>query len=182
MRKTTAGLVRRYPVIDICCGTGVQLKRIADSGGEAVCGLDFDRRVLFYAGHKYDFPLVQGDAGRLPFSSGVFGTAVISFALHDKKPAFREKMLREARRVLHRGGDLLLVDFERPWDRKSRWGAAFSHLIELTAGREHYRNGREFLRSGGLSGFTGRYRLRVVTHHRIAGGGLGIVLCRFPEA
>ena len=181
MRHTTSDYVKKYPVVDICCGTGVQLNHIAARREGEVYGLDLDSRVLEYAQKKYDFPLVLGDAVRLPFSSAVFGTAVISFALHDKPPVFRRSILKEVHRVLQPGGYLVIVDFEKPWDRRSWWGAVVTHMIERMAGREHYRNGRQFLRAGGLREFIKKNGLAEIERSLIAGGSFGIVRCRFSD-
>ena len=181
MRRTASGFIKKYPVVDICCGTGVQLNHIAARGEGEVYGLDLDRRVLEYAQKKYNFSLILGDAAQLPFTSAFFGTAVISFALHDKTPVVRSSILAEVCRVLQPGGYLVLVDFVKPWDRKSWWGAAVTHMIERMAGREHYRNGRQFLQAGGLLEFIKQNGLTEIERHQVAGGSFGIIRCRFSD-
>ena len=180
LRHTVGGFIQDFPVLDICCGTGVQLNLIKERAGNRVFGLDLDERVLRYAQKKYgDIVFIRGDAGFLPFRSKTFGSVVISFALHDKPSVFRKNMIREAHRVLKSGGYLVLVDFEKPWNRRSRLGGWFTHLIEMMAGGEHYRNGRQFLEAGGLKHFMKKNDLIEIKSHRIAGGSLGIYIGRF---
>ena len=181
VRRSAGSMAKPSPVLDICCGTGVQTRHIVDRGGE-VAGLDLDDRVLRYARLKYrSLPFVQGDAGLLPFRSGIFGAAVISFALHDKPPDFRSTMIAEVKRVLKPAGNVVLVDFENAWDRKSRWGGRLTHLIERMAGGEHYRNGRQFLLEGGLQAFIPKNGLVEMERRWVAAGCLAVVSCRFAR-
>jgi hypothetical protein len=76
------------------------------------------------------------------------------------------------------GGRLIAVDFERPWDIKSRIGALFVRGIERLARGEHYRNGREFLRRGGLRGFLRESGFVEVSRRDVAAGSLGLVVAR----
>lgn len=180
LRHTIGGFIKDFPVLDICCGTGGQLNYIRERAGERVVGLDLDERVLRYAQKKYnDIVFIRGDAGSLPFRTNTFGSVVISFALHDKPPVFRHNMIEEAHRVLKSGGHLVLVDFEKPWNCRSRLGGWFTHLIEMMAGGEHYRNGRQFLKAGGLKHFIKENNLKDIKSHRSAGGSLGIYIGRF---
>lgn len=123
-------------------------------------------------------PFVCGDAVQLPFKNGSVQAASISFGLHDKNPETRKAVMKEARRVLGPGGKLIAVDFEKPWNAKSRVGALFVWAIERLAPREHYRNGREFLKSGGLRAFLRANGLVEVERRDIEAGALAIVVAR----
>jgi ubiquinone/menaquinone biosynthesis C-methylase UbiE len=185
-----------YPWLDVCCGTGDQLRgyvpsvRVPDPGsqggskiegrsGRTVCGLDMSLGFVRYAAARAPgVPFVCGDAGRLPFKDGSLRGISLSFGLHDKSPDLRALMMAEARRTLAPDGRLIAVDFETPWNAQSRAGALFAHAVERMAGGEHYRNGREFLKRGGLRAFLRESRFVEVSRRDIATGSLGVVVAR----
>lgn len=141
-----------YPWLDVCCGTGSQLRGHAPD--LVVCGLDKNLGMVRYAAARAPgLPFVCGDAGWLPFKDGSFRAVSVSFGLHDKSPDLRRAMMAEARRVLAPSGRLVAVDFENPWSFKSKVGALAVRAVERLAGGEHYRNGRDFLSRGGLRAF-----------------------------
>jgi len=77
-----------------------------------------------------------------------FDCASISFALHEKERAARDKIISEMKRVVRKGGALILLDFQVPVPN-----TMFSRLvkvIEFFAGREHHRCFRDYLAQGGL--------------------------------
>jgi ubiquinone/menaquinone biosynthesis C-methylase UbiE len=154
--KEVAEYISRYnlsPVLDICCGTGKQCYLIGKTKQQVV-GLDLDLKMMSYAAFKYpDISFICADASHLPIKESCFKGIIISFALHDKKPELRTKILGQSTRLLAPGGKIILVDFERPWNRRSKIGAFFTLLIEKMAGNEHFRNGRQFLLLGGLKEF-----------------------------
>ena len=96
-------------VLDIGCGTGQLTTRISTELRKPfVVGCDFSGGMLGHAAaRRADVCWVQGDACRLPFSSGSFDVIVSTEAFHwfpDQNAA-----LREFRRVLVPGGLLMLA-------------------------------------------------------------------------
>jgi ubiquinone/menaquinone biosynthesis C-methylase UbiE len=199
LRRRVVRTVERdglYPWLDLCSGTGDQLRakiptsgpvteRRSEHGRQRVqecglaIGLDMHFGFVRYAAVRApDVPFVCGDAARLPFKDGSARAVSISFGLHDKNPEQREAIIQEARRALAPAGRLIAVDFENPWDAKSRIGALFVWAIERLAPREHYRNGREFLRSGGLRAFLGANGFIEVDRRNVEAGSLAIVVAR----
>ena len=190
LRRRVATTVEQgglYPWFDICCGTGTQLRehvpgaRVPDlpAPGPAVCGLDLSYGFVRYAAARAPgVPFVRGDAARLPFRDRSARAVSISFALHDKSPELRRAIMAEARRVLAPDGCLIAVDFEQPWDRKSRWGMRFSAAVERFARGDHYRNGRDFVRGGGLRAFLSENGFLEVSRTDISTGSLSIVVAR----
>ena len=203
LRKRVARAVEKeelYPWLDLCCGTGDQFRRIAgrsgkygrrsgergereqeantESGG-AVYGLDMSFGFVRYAAARAPkVPFVCGDAARLPFKDGSVRAVTVSFGLHDKSPELRRGMLEEARRVLGPGGKLIAVDFENPWNAKSRMGMLFVRAVEHLAGGEHYRNGRDFLKRGGLRAFLRESGFVEASRCDVATGSLSVVVAR----
>jgi ubiquinone/menaquinone biosynthesis C-methylase UbiE len=224
LRRRVARTVEReslYPWLDICCGTGDQLRRWAELGGHVpgerlrgsaalgghvplvrvpgsdvaglgsdqsqlgegserlVIGLDLGFGFVRYAKARApEIPFVCGDAARLPFKDRSFRAVSVSFGLHDKSPALRRAIVIEAKRVLKPDGRLIAVDFEPPWDAKSKAGALFTRGIERFAQGDHYQNGREFLRRGGLRGFLRENGFAEVSRRDVPVGSLSVVVAR----
>lgn len=105
-RTPTANLT----VLDVACGTGNQ--QIANrtlAPGASFVGLDGSLGMLRQARRKMpDIPWVHGDSAALPFASASVDFISCQYAFHH----FRDKagMLREAFRVLRRGGRFVLYN------------------------------------------------------------------------
>jgi len=168
-----------FPVVDICCGTGVQCHRISQKNPE-ITGLDLDLGTIHYAKSKYPaIPFICADATRTPFKDSSFKGAVISYSLHEKPPKKRFLMLQEVRRILSPEGKVVFVDFDNPWSRKSKLASVYVYGIERIAGEEHFSNGREFLKQGGLKAFLERYGLEEIESHQVELAHTSIVVAGF---
>lgn len=168
-----------FPALDICCGTGKQCHFI-ELDKQNVIGLDIDLKMMNYASSKYPhIPFVCADAANIPIRNKSFKGIVISYALHDKSQELRKKMLDEAKRLLTPEGKIILVDYEQPWNRRSRMGEIFVYLIERTGGCEHFRNWRQFLKQGGLRAFEEKNGLVEIERHNIELGNSSIVVAKF---
>jgi len=174
---TEAGL---FPLVDICCGPGNQLRRLAaDSLAAAIpsVGLDINIKAVRYAAARApEISFICGDGTALPFRPGSFKAVILSFALHEQEPEVRRRFLRAAREALVPGGRLILVDFENPWDSTSRLAYAYTSVIERIAGREHFRRNRDFHRRGGLRALLAEAGLIEVRREDIAAGTCAIVV------
>lgn len=112
--RETLELVPGQLVLDLAAGTAVSTLELARSGA-AVVGCDFSLGMLRAARStkaRRDVALVAGDALRLPFGTGVFDAATISFGLRNiiDVPA----ALHELARVVRPGGRLVVCEFSRP--------------------------------------------------------------------
>jgi len=177
-----AGYVFQYnlfPVLDICCGTGKQCHFIG-LDKQNVTGLDIDLKMINYASSKYPrIPFVCTDAANIPIRDKSFKGIIISYALHDKSQELRIKMLDEAKRLLTPEGKIILVDYEQPWNRRSRIGKFFAYLIERMGSCKHFRNWRQFLKQGGLRAFEEKNGLVEIERHNIELGNSSIVVAKF---
>ncbi|MGB2764180.1 MAG: class I SAM-dependent methyltransferase [Candidatus Aminicenantaceae bacterium] len=177
-----AGYVFQYnlfPVLDICCGTGKQCRFIG-LDKQNVTGLDIDLKMINYASSKYPrIPFVCTDAANIPIRDKSFKGIIISYALHDKSQELRIKMLDEAKRLLTPEGKIILVDYEQPWNRRSRIGKFFAYLIERMGSCKHFRNWRQFLKQGGLRAFEEKNGLVEIERHNIELGNSSIVVAKF---
>lgn len=59
--------------------------------------------------------LIQGDSAALDLPSASYDRALIFFLLHEQPEAVRVKTLAEAVRVVKPGGELVIVDYHRPY-------------------------------------------------------------------
>ena len=147
-------------VLDVCCGTGDQAFHYARAGLMAT-GIDLDPNMLKLAGKdkrkRDNVSFQRADACYLPFKDNSFDYASISFALHEKERAARDKIISEMKRVVRKGGALIFLDFQVPPPN-----TLFSRLVkvlEFFAGRNHHRCFRDYLAQGGLDVLLVRNRL-----------------------
>ena len=104
-------------ILDLGCGAGVSTFAVAERFAEAeVVGIDIAEKMIEKAcfHHRSSFPHLrnlrfeQADAAALPFESQTFDIAIgHSFLYLVPQP---ERILREANRVLKRGGQLVLME------------------------------------------------------------------------
>jgi demethylmenaquinone methyltransferase/2-methoxy-6-polyprenyl-1,4-benzoquinol methylase len=99
-------------VLDLAAGTAISTVQLGSSGATAVA-CDFSLGML-KAGKARgrSVPLVAGDALALPFATGAFDSATISFGL--RNVADVDAALRELARVTRPGGRLVVCEFSRP--------------------------------------------------------------------
>ncbi len=167
-----------FPALDICCGTGTQCHILGNISPQ-VYGLDIDPKMVEYASQKYpQRAFVCADAVNIPLKDHSFKGILISFSLHDKTSKAQEKIMSEAQRLLNPEGAFILVDFENPWNTRSKRGSVISYMIERMAGGEHFRNNRRFLEQGGLRAFIQRHQLVEMERFNIEIGALAIVLAK----
>jgi len=167
-----------HPVLDVCCGTGFQI-RMTGRQGRVSLGLDLDCGLVRYAAAMSpDASFVCADATRIPVRSRSQKAIILSFALHDKSAVTRMNIIGEAKRILVPDGRIIILDFEKPWSGKSRIGSFFVGLVERAAGKEHFRNGRQFIAAGGLTAFLREHGLTVVTSRDLEPGSSRVVIAR----
>jgi ubiquinone/menaquinone biosynthesis C-methylase UbiE len=167
-----------FPALDICCGTGTQCHLLKNIHPHSY-GLDIDLKMVEYAAKKYPYrAFICADAVDIPFKDHSFKGVLISFSLHDKTSETQTEIMNEALRVLKSGGTVVFVDFENPWNIRSRLGSVLTFMIEKIAGGEHFRNNRRFLEQGGLRAFIQRHKLIEVKRYNIEMGAIAIVLAQ----
>ncbi len=168
-------------VLDIGCGTGAQLAIYLD-GGSQVYGIDLSPSMLRVARSNLngEAGLVIGNALLLPHPDGEFDLVLSSLFLHQLSSLLRSVVLKEAVRVLQPGGQILLIDFN-PQEHSSITEKLTYYLIstiELFAGREHFRNSRDFLSRGGIPHLAASQGLIIEKTILLAYGNLGVYLLR----
>lgn len=104
-----APLARGRDCLEIGCGTGLILRRIAPEARTAI-GLDISTGMLRKARER-DLPVVCASATDLPFSEGAFDT-IYSFKVLAHVAEIR-RALREVERVLRPGGHAVLEFYNK---------------------------------------------------------------------
>jgi malonyl-CoA O-methyltransferase len=147
-------------LLDLACGSGRYLKRLAPGSGRAV-GLDFSRPMLARAA-SLGRPLVQADLLSLPLASGSFDLIVCGLAVGHM--ADLAVSVSEMARVLVAGGVLVYSDFH-PFGALLGWKRTFRAANGAQfAARHHvhlYQAHQEACQAAGL-------RIEAVREPRIA--------------
>lgn len=113
-------------ILDCTCGTGGCTAAVREraAAGASLVASDLSLGQLRMASRKRELaglPLLQADAGRLPFRDGSFQSVFIPHALHEMPHDVRTAVLGEARRVCVRDGRLVVLELDRPSSTWRRW-------------------------------------------------------------
>ena len=104
MKKMEEMLPSGRKALDIACSYGILTERIAGKGNDVI-GIDTDRRALALL-KKKGLKGIYGTAENLPFKAGSFDLVVAGEIIeHIRQP---QKFMDEARRVLRKGGELII--------------------------------------------------------------------------
>jgi ubiquinone/menaquinone biosynthesis C-methylase UbiE len=181
-RLRSAGLTLYPPrnnlsVLDVGCGTGTQLA-LYKRPGCSLTGLDLSPAMLAVARRKLGAAaeLHLGDASQLPFPEAQFDLVTIILVLHEMPFLLRSAVLQECRRVVKPGGRIMLMDYHcgpYPLPRGWLWKMAVT-AMELSAGRRHFANYRDFIARRGLDGLISRLQ-QIVERKWIAESGVAAV-------
>ena len=167
-------------VLDVGCGTGAHLELYAASGAECF-GLDASPAMLDQAsarlGERADLEL--GDATALPYKDSSFDFVFTSLFLHELDAETRRSSLSEIARVVTTDGFVLIIDYRSgPLRAKGYLNRSLSTAAEFIAGRDHYRNWRTYLNSGGIPAVLPKVGLAVEREKIVAGGNFALWLLR----
>lgn len=97
--------------LDLCCGTfdfGIELLKKEKA---KIIGLDFSMEMLKIARKKRKAFFINGDALYLPFKNETFDGVLVSFGIRNFEDL--NKGIAEIRRVLKKGGFLLILEFPK---------------------------------------------------------------------
>ena len=168
-------------VLDVGCGTGTLLELYQETGCTVV-GIDSSPSMLKVARTKLTkrAELHLGDASHMPFPDESFDLTLAMFILHETPAPTRSLIINEAKRVTKKSGRFLLIDYY-PGPLRFPWGWFYTivtFFLEMLAGREHFRNYRDFMATGGMQTLIAENDL-TIDKKKIAGGGIaGLYLLR----
>ena len=168
-------------VLDVGCGTGSHLE-LYQRYNCNLYGLDLSPSMLEVAqrrlGNKAQLDL--GNATQMPYEDNKFDLVITMLSLHEMSPETRSGVLSETQRVLKQDGHILLIDFH-PGPYKPLQGWISKTIIvfsELTAGREHYKNYRQFIKTKGLKTLLSQHKLTIEKESILAGGTFAVCLAQ----
>ena len=161
-------------ILDLCCGTGNQLKLLSKNGFKNLHCLDLSKAMLKVAekgGHP--IKIYNEDATGTNFDDAAFDIVMLSFAIHEKDRETQEKLIEEAHRLIKEGGTILIIDFS--FDEKTtKLGKMGIDFIERMAGGEHYLNFKGYIANGGLESLIKADKFKFVKDTRAAFNGVTI--------
>ena len=172
-----------FRILEVACGTGNQALRIAEAGFRPTI-VDKSLPMLLQAAHKRrhlaegDFFPTRADATALPFAEGVFDAVVVQLGLHEMDGPVRAGAMGEIIRVAASGACILAVDF-LPSPGFTAANIALT-AVEFAAGPTHFKNGRVFLRDGGIEALLTGFGLKIERTWKFFGGTIGLVSARKP--
>jgi len=172
-----------FRILEVACGTGNQALHIAEAGLRPTV-VDKSLPMLLQAAHKRrhlaegDFFPARADATALPFAERVFDAVVVQLGLHEMDGPVRAAAMGEIIRVAASGACILAVDF-LPSPGFTAANIALT-AVEFAAGPTHFKNGRAFLRDGGIEALLNGFGLKIEGTWKFFGGTIGLVSARKP--
>jgi ubiquinone/menaquinone biosynthesis C-methylase UbiE len=171
-------------VLDVGCGTGAHLEYYQKANCN-VYGIDLSLSMLQVARQRLgeSANLYLGDASCMPYQDKRFDLIVMSTVLHEMPRAVRSAVINEAKRTLREDGRILLIDFH-PGPIKPFKGWLYKSiitLVEFAAGREHFKNYRDFIANNGLPALASACGLSVDKDKIVTGGNIGLFLLRSDQ-
>jgi len=166
-------------VLDVGCGTGTNLMLYHEAGCN-VFGIDLSPTMVEVAQKKLGdrAEIRLGDASKMPYSDDSFDLVTGFLTLHEMPSQIRPAVISEMVRVMKHGGRILLIDyhlgpirFPKGWMYK-----AIILFFEIMAGREHFRNYRDFLSRNCLPNLISTKNLRVSNEKIVSGGNIALFL------
>jgi len=121
-----------------------------------------------------------GDASQMPYSDGFFDLVIAMLTLHEMPSLIRFPVMDEMVRVMKQDGRLLLIDFH-PGPIRFLKGWLYKTIIlffEIIAGREHFRNYRDFLAGNGLPSLIETNNLYIEKEKVVSSGNIAFFSAR----
>ena len=180
IRNKVIALVKQHhygSILDVCCGTGDQLKLLKQHGFDGE-GIDLSDAMLSVAGEgEHKANCIQQDATQMQYENAKFELVMTAFSLHEKIHTSARKIVEEMVWVTSEGGDILIVDYELS-EKTSALSKMLIYFIEWLAGGEHYRNFKSYITKGGLPELLSGITLPEVERHYFGQYGIVLLLLR----
>ena len=161
-------------ILDLCCGTGNQIKLLSKNGFRNLSCLDLSDSMLEIAKRgDSSIKIYKEDATKTHFDNALFDVVILSFAIHEKDRNTQQALITEAYRIIKKDGLMLVVDYV--FDNKTtEFGQILVRLIEGIAGGEHNRYFKNYIKNKGLSSLIKKDKFRLVKCHRMSSGTVTI--------
>ena len=166
-------------ILDVGCGTGSHLE-LYQRYKCNLFGIDLSPSMLEVAQERLGdtAQLDLGSATEMPYENNKFDLVISMLSLHEMSLETRSAVLNEIKRVLKSDGRLLLIDFHPgPYQPLQGWiSKTIIFFSEIAAGREHFRNYRQFIANGGLSTLISQHQMNTEKQSILAGGTFMVCL------
>jgi len=161
-------------ILDLCCGTGNQIKLLSKHGFRNLYCLDISDSMLEIAKRSdSSIKIYNEDATKTSFDNASFDVVIISFAIHEKDRNTQQALINEAYRIIKKDGFMLVVDYV--FDNKTtKFGKILISIIERIAGGEHYRNFKNYIQNKGLSSLIKKDKFKLIKCNRMSSGAVTI--------
>lgn len=161
-------------ILDLCCGTGNQLKLLSKAGLKNLTGIDLSEEMLYIAKKGTHAPeCLLRDALETGLADNSLDLAMISLALHEKTFEQASSVLTEAHRILKPGAVIIVSDYTA--DKSAPvYASAIIRFIEYIVGGEHFINYKDYLRRGGLPGLCDIRKYKIIDRYPAAAGGISV--------
>lgn len=122
-RRFAASLLPEGYILDVCSGTGDVAIEVSKKND--VIASDFCVEMLELCAEKIkkknleNIRCVRNDAENLPFRDETFNGAIVAFGI--RNVADIKKALSEMRRVVKKGGKVVILEFSQPENKVFRW-------------------------------------------------------------
>lgn len=165
-------------ILDLCCGTGNQIKLLSKHGFRNLYCLDISDSMLEIAKRSdSSIKIYNEDATKTSFDDAWFDVVIISFAIHEKDRNTQQALINEAHRVIKKDGFMLVVDYV--FDNKTtKYGRILISMIERIAGSEHYRNFKNYIQNKGLLSLINKDKFKLTKCNRMSSGAVTISIYR----
>jgi ubiquinone/menaquinone biosynthesis C-methylase UbiE len=161
-------------ILDLCCGTGNQIKLLSKQGFKNLSCLDISDSMLEIAKRgDSSIKIYKEDATKTNFDHASFDLVMISFAIHEKDRNTQQALITEAYRIIKEDGFLLVVDYV--FDNKTtKFSQILIRFIERIAGGEHNKNFKHYIQNEGLSSLIKKDKFKLIKCHRMSSGAVTI--------
>lgn len=166
-------------ILDVGCGTGSHLE-LYQRYDCNLYGLDLSPSMLEVARTRLEnkAQLDIGNATNMPYEDSKFDLIISMLSLHEMTVETRLAVLSEMKRVLKKDGNILLIDFHPgPYQPIQGWiSKTIIFFSELAAGREHFKNYRQFIGTMGLTTLLAQQKLKIEKESILAGNTFAVYL------
>ncbi|MFO7863857.1 MAG: class I SAM-dependent methyltransferase [Salinivirgaceae bacterium] len=162
VRKRVAAevvLCNPQSIIDMCCGTGNQIKYFKNLPDANIVGIDISDNMLTVARKsKWRNIFQKQDASNTSFANESFDIAILNFIFHETKPEIAQKISDEAKRIVKHSGRIIITDYV--FDKKTSFiGKAGVYFVEFLIGGQHYSNFKTNLKNNLLKKYFSNFQL-----------------------
>jgi SAM-dependent methyltransferase len=160
-------IIPNSKIIDIGCGTG-RFSFSFNNEYKSILGIDLSKRNIDRANlllsrkpkvnisfqHKSVNEIISGGKDH-------FDYAVLTYVIHEVNEEDRIKLLKEVSQVADK---IIIGDYLVP--QPNGFWKGLNEIVEFAAGKEHYRNYKNFIFNGGIQELADKAELKILTEIR----------------